>query len=651
MKINLKENKTQRLAAISVLGSLLIVSVIVIAGVSYAYAYNDRFFPGSIVATVPLGGLSYESGLTAVNTRVDALIQEGASITINGETRTIPLQILSPSDPDLTQDLVTLDVALSVQDAFNKGRTRNLFVRAWDMAFLGLVRPSMPIHVETNREAIESNLLKTFEDYYNPAQEPTFTITHVDDVWDVQVVEGHSGRAFNVDDAIHAFTSMMTQLNNSEVRIALVDEDPQITTEQASARVDQVMAVLEAAPFDFIYEPSRFESFSYSLEAVDLADTLQLERTADDRIALSVPDSLPLFETMTQDINIDARNARFVMENDRVQEFTPSIEGRAVNTDAVRLALIDRLSTFTPISSVVPSNEPIAISVERTEADITTNEVNDLGISEIIGVGVSDFHNSPANRIANIKHGMSKLNGMLIAPGEETSLLEHLRPFTIADGYLPELVIKGDEIIPEVAGGLCQIGSTAFRAVMNSGLTITSRRNHSLVVSYYNDLTNGNPGTDATLYDPAPDFKFINDTGHYILLNTEMDMATSKLYFTFWGTNDGRKGYYSPPVVLNWSSAGPAVTTYTTSLAPGVKRCQSAHPGANTTFNYFVERPDGTVEKTVYESHYRALPASCLVGVAADRLDPDGNLIPESVEPAPETPIIDAPVEEPIAVE
>ena len=92
--------------------------------------------------------------------------------------------------------------------------------------------------------------------------------------------------------------------------------------------------------------------------------------------------------------------------------------------------------------------------------------------------------------------------------------INRFEPFTIEAGYLPELVIKGDEIKPEIAGGLCQVGTTMFRAAMNSGLKITERQNHSLVVSYYNDLSNGNPGTDATIYDPHPDFRFLNDTGN-----------------------------------------------------------------------------------------------------------------------------------------
>ena len=152
---------------------------------------------------------------------------------------------------------------------------------------------------------------------------------------------------------------------------------------------------------------------------------------------------------------------------------------------------------------------------------------------------------------------------------------------------------------------------------MNSGLPIVERQNHSLVVSYYNDPQNGNPGTDATIYDPSPDFKFLNDTGHYILFATEVDETTSILTFTFWGTSDGRSGSYSAPQVSSWIGTGPTRIIETTSLAPGVRQCQHAYPGANTSFTYTVTNPDGALEEEVFTSSYRALPEICLVGVEA----------------------------------
>ena len=125
----------------------------------------------------------------------------------------------------------------------------------------------------------------------------------------------------------------------------------------------------------------------------------------------------------------------------------------------------------------------ITVTVAQVEPEIKTGEVNDLGVEEVLGTGFSGFRGSPPNRISNIRHAVrDKLEGLLIKPGDEFSLVKTLGPFTYEDGYLAELVIEGDRVIPGIGGGLCQVGTTIFRTAMNSGLPITQRVNHGLWV-------------------------------------------------------------------------------------------------------------------------------------------------------------------------
>ena len=86
----------------------------------------------------------------------------------------------------------------------------------------------------------------------------------------------------------------------------------------------------------------------------------------------------------------------------------------------------------------------ITLVVVVKEPEITTAKANRLGIQNMLGVGTSSYKGSPANRIKNIRHGVSKLNGLIIAPDETFSLIAALRPFTLEDGYFPDMVIKGD---------------------------------------------------------------------------------------------------------------------------------------------------------------------------------------------------------------
>ncbi|NQV12001.1 VanW family protein [Candidatus Uhrbacteria bacterium] len=651
MKTLLEKIKHQKIALI-IGGVVLVIALIAGGGAAYAYAYNGSFYPGVSVGTINVGGQTQDNGRAMVNKRVDDLFADGVEVSINGSTKTIPLRAIAQDDPDLSRDLVILNTDAALSEAFSIGRRGSFLQQVWEVAHAATARPVVNVEVETDKISIQDQLLEYFGEYYDPAVEPGFEITFNEDeeAWMIEVTEGHSGRAFDLDEASDRLTQSLSDLGMESLSIAVVDGIPTLTYAEVESLKDEALMTLESAPYELVYDGGRFDQYEFALDAETLALALVVAKDGD-KLVLIVNDEIDkFFEPILEAINNEAQDARFSVTGDRVNEFRPSKDGRSVNVETT----VASLNKAFEISQVEHDQEieSIEITVDTVEPAIPTGSVNDLGITEILGVGASDFSGSPSNRINNLRHGISKLNGVLIAPGVEYSLINQLRPFTIADGYLPELVIKGDEIKPEVGGGLCQIGTTVFRAVMNAGLKITQRRNHSLVVGYYNDATNGNPGTDATLYDPAPDFRFVNDTGNYILMMNNLDVETGQLTFTFWGTNDGRKGYYTPPIVKNWIGAGPTQTTYTADLPPGARKCQGAHPGANTSFTYIVERSDGTVEEVVYESHYRPLPTICLVGLSdGQSVDEDGGLVEAVEEEVVDGDIVDEVVEEEVVEE
>ena len=111
-----------------------------------------------------------------------------------------------------------------------------------------------------------------------------------------------------------------------------------------------------------------------------------------------------------------------------------------------------------------------------------------------------------------------------------------------------------------------------------------------------------------------------------------MRVIFDDLAFTLWGTSDGRVGSYSKPVVLRWIKAPDPKETPTTDLPPGERKCDVPHPGADASFTYTVELPDGSKKETVYTSHYRALAQVCLVGVPPDQIPPTPDSNPVAVD-------------------
>jgi vancomycin resistance protein YoaR len=238
-----------------------------------------------------------------------------------------------------------------------------------------------------------------------------------------------------------------------------------------------------------------------------------------------------------------------------------------------------------------------------------TEEINDFGIKNIIGTGKSNFAGSPKNRRHNISVGAGTLNGLLIKPDEEFSLNQALGKIDKETGYLPELVIKDNKTIPEYGGGLCQIGTTMFRTALATGLPITMRRNHSYRVVYYEPA-----GTDAAIYNPWPDLKFINDTGHYILIQSRIE--GDNLYFDMWGSNDGRIVDKTEPIIYNIITPGPTKMVETLDLPAGEKKCtEKPHNGADTYFDYKVTYANGEIKEKRFSSHYVPWREVCLIGV------------------------------------
>lgn len=293
------------------------------------------------------------------------------------------------------------------------------------------------------------------------------------------------------------------------------------------------------------------------------------------------------------------RHPRFEIQNGRVVAFDVPRNGRELNVEETTNRIVGALEQHM---------QEATLAVKEVQSPYRDNPDNAM-IRELVARAETDFSGSPTNRRKNIARGASLINGILIAPGEEFSTIKALGKIDDTNGFLPELVIKGTKTTPEFGGGLCQVSTTLFRAVSFAGLEVLERKNHSYRVSYYEPPV----GFDATIYDPAPDFKFRNDTPSYLLLQAHAEK--SKMIVELWGTKDGRKAEIDKPTVFNIKKPGETKIVETDELPPGEKKCiERAHNGADAVFDRRITYADGTTKKETYKSHYVIWPAVCLVG-------------------------------------
>ena len=589
-------------------------------GYSWSQKYTDRVAPNVSIGSMDVSGKSLNEVRILLQKKADDLLTQGVDVQLNGETKTLPLATLIGSD--LVDDL-QIDIDQTAQSALTVHHHTNILLNETTLLASLFKQTTLPVVFTIQDNDVIKSIHSLFSSIEKPASDTSFIFSQSTAGWTIQTKEGIEGTEIEENSFLITLRDQLQWLKSDPIEVTLVAKAPSVSASEAELLVPELQKILQAAPYSFTYTEDDGTVSDWSLTTKIL--TKLLVPLPNKSIGLDKEMFDAFTKPITTFINHPAKNARFQITGNRATEFAQNEDGRSVDESRLYLDTLKAIQT--------QSTSPIPVVTQIEKSAVTTATVNDLGITDKLGTGFSSYKGSPKNRKINIQNGVNLLNGLLIAPGEIFSAIQVLKPFTTENGYLPELVIKGDKIQPELGGGLCQIGTTIFRATMNSGFPVTERSNHSLAVSYYNDPSNHNPGTDATIYEPAPDFKFTNDTGHYVLLQAENLKDKQQLQFTFWGTSDGRKGSYSPPVVLRRLPVGEQVTTETPDLKPGEEKCQEAHPGADATFTYSVKHADGTISEKVFNSHYRPLPKMCLVGV-----DPTKIKEVDPQDPAPVTP-------------
>lgn len=252
-------------------------------------------------------------------------------------------------------------------------------------------------------------------------------------------------------------------------------------------------------------------------------------------------------------INHPPVNAQLEVKNNKVTIFTLSQAGTELDLTTSNQNITQYLFTTQNYQNTSKQIK-IPLQVNRQEPAITSQNINNMGITSLLATGESNFTPSSKSRKHNITVGANKFNGILIAPQEKFSFNQALGEVNAKEGYLSELVIKKGQTVSEFGGGLCQVSTTAFRAAVKAGLEIVERRNHAYAVKYYSPQ-----GTDAAIYPPHPDLVFINNTPAHILIQTRI--VGNMLYFDFYGTDDGRKVELEGPVIYE-RGAGGAMKTY-----------------------------------------------------------------------------------------
>lgn len=554
---------------------------------------------GVSIGPFDVGGLTYEQTLALIKNQTSILETRGIDFVSGSKVVNLPSMSNSFSGPEFSYPIFNYLPEETAAQAWQLGRTgnwRDKFINRLTLRFSG---QKIPLIFSLDEEKASQFLKDNFSPFENQPREARLRVVWEKDKSDyqIEIQPEEVGQVFDYPVLIKTLQENLAQLDSASIAMISKIIYPQIKAEEVSALRPQAEEWLARGQLELLFENQTFamplEKWSQWLRVVKKDGQVILDLD-EELMAADLKEEIPGVEREMQE-------AKFVMKNSRVEEFSGGIVGQQLEIDETKEVIRQVLFAGAKSAGLV---------IKKSEPTSQLAKLNELGIKEIIGVGRSNFRGSPPNRIHNIKNGAKTLNGILISPDEVFSLLAALGKVDAEHGYRPELVIKGNKTTPEFGGGLCQIGTTSFRVALASGLPILERQNHSYRVSYYEPPV----GVDATIYNPRPDFKFQNDTGHYILIQTRIE--GTELIFEFWGTKDGRQAVQTEPIVFNRSSPPPAKLIETMDLPVGKKKCtERAHAGADAVFTYTITYIDGTVKTQEFKSHYRPWGEVCLIGV------------------------------------
>ena len=148
--------------------------------------------------------------------------------------------------------------------------------------------------------------------------------------------------------------------------------------------------------------------------------------------------------------------------------------------------------------------EEYVIPLKITIPEITLDDLSKEAFPQILGTFTTTYSASNENRETNLKLSSEKINGTIIMPGEIFSYNKIVGERTIAKGYKEAAVYSGGKVINGIGGGICQLSSTLYNAVVYANLEIVSRSNHMFLTSYVT------AGRDATVSWGTLDFSFKN---------------------------------------------------------------------------------------------------------------------------------------------
>jgi vancomycin resistance protein YoaR len=404
----------------------------------------------------------------------------------------------------------------------------------------------------------------------------------------VSIAAGAAGYVLDRHAARQVIVAALASFSRAPVALPVRRDPPRVTV-SSLLPVQRLAARALSAPVTLRLGPTR-----WVVPRWRLATLLQLGT----RLAIAGPAAERYFQQLRRRVDTRAKDATWVPEPGGSVKLAAAVNGTTLDVGRTAQALL--------AAAERPVNRAATLAVDSVQPQRTTKAAAALGITGTVGSYETIFGGEP-NRIHNVELVARLIDGKLIAPSATFSFNAATGERSAAKGFLTAPVIINGELGTGLGGGVCQVSTTVFNAAYEAGLPITARTNHALYISHY-------PlGRDATVDYPDVDLKFVNDTGHWLLLRTFV--SSYSLSVVLYGTPQHRR-VETVAAPLSVVAPPPVQKTVDATLKPGeVVVDDPGVPAQATSVERKVYSASGKLlsDQTWY-SNYRAEPKIVRVG-------------------------------------
>jgi len=275
------------------------------------------------------------------------------------------------------------------------------------------------------------------------------------------------------------------------------------------------------------------------------------------------------------------------------------------------------------------------IPINRIKADITINDIGIEAFPHLISHFETSYDASNYSRSENLRIAASKINGKVLMPGEQFSFNGIVGERTVAEGYRDAKIYADGQVVDGLAGGICQISSTLYNAVLSANLQIDERYNHSFSTSYVE------VGRDATVVYGVKDLKFTNTRTYPVKI--EASVSNGVASFKIYGIKEENECSVKIIPIITATIPYTVQTITDSSLAPGATVVQQAGASGYKVTTYKEVTQNGVVisKDAISNDVYKTMTRIIRVGPQAPASTPVS-----TPEPTPEPTSTPEPVPE-----